>query len=89
MSELREEEERRIKEQEIRNLQADLSANVSETGDYRFVRCIDALIKSDKFWELIDGIELPYTREELTEFADNRQAKRDRIAELRKELAEE
>ena len=82
-------EEREQKEQEIRNMQCDLSANVSEAGDYRFVRCIDALIKSDKFWELIDGIELPYTREELTTFAANRQAKRDRIAELRKELNEQ
>ncbi len=60
-----------------------------EVGDYHFIRLIDALILSDKFWTLIDGIELPYTREELTEFAQTRQAKRDRIKEIRQLLKNE
>ena len=59
-----------------------------EVGDYHFIRLIDALILSDKFWALIDGIDLPYTREELTAFAQARQAKRDRIKEIREILGE-
>lgn len=81
-------EEREALEQEERNLICDLSAAVSDTGDYRMIRCIDALILSDKFWTMIDGIELPYSREELTEFARARQAKRDRIKEIRRLLEE-
>lgn len=79
-------DERESLEQEERDLICDLSAAVSDTGDYRMIRCIDALILSDKFWDLIDGIELPYSRDELTEFARARQAKRDRIKEIRKIL---
>jgi hypothetical protein len=81
-------EERQQLEQEERNLICDLSAAVSDTGDYRMIRCVDALILSDKFWDLIDGIELPYSREELTGFARARQAKRDRIKEIREILEE-
>jgi hypothetical protein len=81
-------EERQALEQEERNLICDLSAAVSNTGDYRMIRCVDALVLSDKFWALIDGIELPYIREELIEFARARQAKRDRIKEIRKILGE-
>ena len=82
-------EEREALAQEERNLICDLSAAVSNTGDYRFVRLVDALILSNKFWQVFDGVELPYTREELKAFAAERQAKRDRIIEIRRLLKEE
>lgn len=82
-------EQREALAQEERNLICDLSAAVSKTGDYRFVRLVDALILSDAFWQVFDGVELPYTREELKAFAAERQAKRDRIIEIRRQLGEE
>ena len=82
-------ERREALAQEERNLICDLSAAVSNTGDYRFVRLVDALILSGTFWQVFGSVELPYTREELKAFATARQAKRDRIIEIRRQLGEE
>ena len=82
-------EEREALAQEERNLISDLSAAVSAAGDYRFVRLVDALVLSDKFWQVFDGVTLPYTREELQAFALDRQRKRNRIIEIRRQLGEE
>lgn len=82
-------ERREALAQEERNLICDLSAAVSNTGDYRFVRLVDALILSDTFWQVFGSVELPYTRDELKAFAAERQAKRDRIIEIRHQLGEE
>jgi len=49
---------------------------------------MDVLVTSDKFWELFGNLPLPYTREEYVQFAADRQAKRDRIKEIRKILGE-
>ena len=62
------------------------SSYSSEAGDYHMTRLIDALILTDKFWELFSEDDLPYTRRELELIAQNRQEKRNRIIEIRKEL---
>ena len=74
-----------LKQEEI-ELLADLTANSQDAGDYHFVRLIDALILTDKFWEIFSENDLPYTRMELEILAQNRQDKRNRIIEIRKEL---
>lgn len=79
-------EERRKIEQEICNLQQDLFTMVDGSADYHCLRFLDSVIRSDKFWELFAGTSLYYTREELTAILDLRQAKRDRIIELRELL---
>ena len=53
------------------------------------MRLVDALVLSDKFWQVFDGVTLPYTREELQAFALDRQRKRNRIIEIRRQLGEE
>lgn len=80
-------EERARKEQEIRNLTCDLETSVSgSVGDYQFVRFLDVVCASDKFWELFGDLPLPKTREQITAVAAQREAKRERIRELQEEL---
>jgi hypothetical protein len=82
-------EQREELEREERALHTALSSDRDAlAGDYHMIRMVDALVKSDKFWALFEGIELPYTREELTAFVANRQAKRERIIEIRRLLGE-
>lgn len=83
-------EQREELEREERALHTALSSDRDElAGDYHMIRMVDALVKSDTFWTLFEGVELPYTREELTAFIANRQAKRERIIEIRRLLEEE
>ncbi len=79
-------EEREQIQQEISNLQQDLFTMVDGSADYHCLKFLDGVLKSDKFWELFGDLELPYTRAELTAILDARQAKRDRIIELRRLL---
>lgn len=57
-------------------------------GDYLMVRTLDVIVQSDKFWELFGDLDLPYTREQYAQFVAARQAKRDRIIEIRRLLGE-
>jgi len=83
-------DERARKEQEICNLTCDLQASISAgVGDYQMVRFIDKIVTSDKFWELFGDLDLPKTRAEITAVATQREAKRNRIRELQRELDEE
>jgi len=79
-------EQRQAIEQEIRNLQSDLFTMIDRSADYHCLKFLDNVLKSDKFWELFGDLELAYTRAELTEILNIRQAKRERIIELRKQL---
>ena len=82
-------EERTSLESEMACLLAGLSSDVNEqAGDYHMTRTMDVIVTSDKFWELFGDLDLPYSREEYTQLAANRQAKRDRIKEIRKILGE-
>jgi len=82
-------EERMSLQSEMACLLAGLSSDVNEqVGDYHMTRTMDVLVTSDKFWELFGNLPLPYTREEYVQFAADRQAKRDRIKEIRKILGE-
>lgn len=68
-------EERQKKQQEIYNLQADLTSGASEIGDWKVAKCYEyALI----------GEETPYDVKELHQ---KRQAIRDKINALQEELA--
>ena len=83
------EEKRQILESELCCQIAALSSSYSsDAGDYHMTRLIDALILTDKFWELFSEDDLPYTRGELETLAENRQKIRDRIIEIRKEIEE-
>ena len=61
-------------EQEIRNLTSELESSVSDIGDWKIVKCYEASLK---------GKPMPYDIQELTEA---RQAVRDRINELQREI---
>lgn len=63
-------------EQKIRNLEADLSSTASEIGDWKIAKCME-------YQSL--GLEIPYDLQELHE---QRQAVRDKIGELEKQLEE-
>lgn len=73
VTEVREEIAR--KEQEIRNLEADLSSVSSNIGDYKIIKCMEYQIL---------GMEMPYDINELNE---KRQAVRDQINTLENEIA--
>lgn len=62
-------------EQEIRNLRCDLSADVSDIGDYKVVKCMEASLQ---------GKEMPY---DVATLVSERQAVRDRINELQSQIA--
>lgn len=63
-------------EQEIRNLQSELSSQVSEIGDWKIAKCMEHQAL---------GLEMPYDLQKLHE---QRQAVRDKIGELEKQLEE-
>lgn len=63
-------------EQEIRNLQSELSSQASEIGDWKIAKCMECQAL---------GLEMPYDLQELHE---QRQAVRDKIGELEKQLEE-
>lgn len=63
-------------EQEIRNLQSELSSQASEIGDWKIAKCMEHQAL---------GLEMPYDLQELHE---QRQAVRDKIGELEKQLEE-
>ena len=62
-------------EQEIRNLRCDLSADVSDIGDYKVVKCMEASLQ---------GKEMPY---DVATLVAERQAVRDKINELETQIA--
>lgn len=68
------EEQQHMYQQEICNLQADLTSCVSEIGDWKVIKCYEASLT---------GAEAPYNIKELHA---KRQAARDRISELRELL---
>lgn len=68
---------REEKDQEIRNLICELESSVSDIGDWKIVKCCEAMLKAEP---------MPYDIAELTAA---RQAARDRINELQKELEED
>ena len=72
-------EEREGKEQRIRNLQADLTSTVSSIGDWKY-------IKQSEY--IAQGLDQPYTDDEMSEYYDARQAARDEINSLQAELEE-
>ena len=60
--------------QEIRNLEAELSSNASEIGDYKIIKCYEASLQ---------GKPMPY---DINELMTARQKVRDRINDLQKQL---
>lgn len=68
--------EKQKMEQEIRDLESQLSCNSSPIGDWKVTKCMEYQLA---------GKELPYDFEELSE---QRQAVRDRINELQDQIAE-
>ncbi len=60
--------------QEVINLEASLSANTSEIGDYKIIKCYEATLT---------GSDAPYDIKELTA---KRQAVRDKINEIEAEI---
>ena len=66
-------------QQEIRNLQSDLSADVSPIGDWK----INKVTEYDR-----QGLPCPYTEEEMTKYHEDRQAARDRINECKERIKE-
>ena len=75
-------------ERELGELTADLFYSASPVADFKPVKVLDAVLRSEKFWELFGNENLPYTKEQVLEFLDTREAKRVRIREIQKELAE-
>ena len=69
-----ENEKRQELEQEIRNLQADLSSTASPIGDWKVAKAYEYQLA---------GLEAPYDVQELHE---KRQAVRNRINKIQKEL---
>lgn len=69
-------EEREIKEQEIRNLTSELSSTVSAVGDWKVAKCYEYQLA---------GLEAPY---DINELHAARQAIRQRINDLQAELDE-
>lgn len=70
-------DERKILEQEIRNITADLTSSVSPIGDWKHI----------KYTEYISqGLDAPYTEEEMREYYSARQTARDRINEIQQTL---
>ena len=61
--------------QEVINMEASLSANTSEIGDYKIIKCYEATLT---------GTEAPYDIKDLTA---KRQAVRDKINEVEAEIA--
>jgi len=72
-------EEKEKLEQEIRNLQSELTADTSIYGDWK-------LIKYNEY--IMQGIEAPYTKEEMDDYHNIRQKKRDRINKIKVMLEE-
>lgn len=68
--------QRMIKQQEIYNLKTELSGENSEIGDYKIFKTYEARLK---------GEEDPYDTDQLLK---DRQAVRDKINQLQKELEE-
>ena len=64
-----------IKQQEIINLQASLSATTSDIGDWKVIKCYEAALQK---------IEPPY---DIDELMTKRQAVRDKINKLQDELS--
>lgn len=62
-------------EQQIRDLESSLSCNTSPIGDWKVTKCMEYQLS---------GKELPYDFEELS---NQRQAVRDQINELEKQIA--
>lgn len=82
-----EHDEKQKVEAEIAALQWDLSSHASaDKGDFHPIKMMDAILKSDKFWELFAGVELPYSRADVNEFLAKREATRAKIRELKKQL---
>ena len=69
-------DERQRIEQEIRNLEADLSSNASDVGDWKVIKCYEASLQ---------GKSLPY---DIDELMTARQNIRKRINELQAQLEE-
>lgn len=67
-------DEKELIMQEIRNLEADLTSNASEIGDYKIIKCYEASLQ---------GKPMPY---DVNELMTARQKVRDRINELQKQL---
>lgn len=63
-------------QQEIYNLEAVLSSNASEIGDYKIIKCYEASLKGEPYPYNIDGLMAA------------RQNIRDKINELQKQLEE-
>lgn len=67
--------EKQMLEQQIRDLESSLSCNTSPIGDWKVTKCMEYQLA---------GKELPYDFEELS---NQRQAVRDQINELEKQIA--
>lgn len=67
-------EEREIKEQEIRNLQSELSSTASPVGDWKVAKCYEYQLA---------GLEAPY---DINELHAQRDSIRQRINEIQEEL---
>lgn len=67
--------EKQILEQQIRDLESSLSCNTSPIGDWKVTKCMEYQLA---------GKELPYDFKELS---NQRQAVRDQINELEKQIA--
>ena len=74
-------------EGEMAALEAALTRS-EDCGDWKISKFIENVLKCDKFWELFEKLELPYTRKQVEAFIKTRQEKRARINEIQAELAE-
>lgn len=72
-------EEIALLSQEIRNLQADLTADVSPIGDWK----LNKVVEYER-----QGLPSPYTPEKMSEYYAKRQEARDRINECQDRIKE-
>ena len=73
-------------ERELGELTADLFYSASPVADFKPVKMLDAILRSEKFWQTFGDVDLPYTREQTIDFLNTREAKRVRIREIQKVL---
>ena len=72
-------DEIQLKKQEIVDIQCHLASNHSEIGDWKFTKQQEALAQ---------GLEAPYSDEEMAEYYEARKNARAKINELENEIAE-
>ena len=83
-----ENQKRQDLERELGELTADLFYSASPVADFKPVKMLDAILRSEKFWQMFGDESLPYTKEQTIDFLNTREEKRVRIREIQKELDE-